>query len=389
MGLFDTNDLNMDWSFDPQYVDYNPSQGLLGGISDLQGAGSAQMGVGGDFSTAYRQMLDPGSDYYKRMFGELSKSVGDTTATANLGMNKTLASRGVGGGGMAHLLGSANMNTAGESMRKGFGDIQNIGLGHAGTFGGIASGAYGSAGDIFGKAGGLLQGIDSMSLTADMSNAETFNAYQQYLRESQWNTMVQNQNAQDARTNQWIGVGGDILGAGLTVGGMMAMGPAAPAKMAIACIPEGTEIDVPNGKTKIEDLRAGDEIIGYDGHTIDLMQKHEYKEDPKVKRFLKFTFDDDSTVDLCDMHRIEEIRSKHYKVGDAINNKIVKSIKWCSGVNRSYDLLTEDRGYRISGIPVNSMIEEMMKLTNLISQSVSAGEKNGGYLDINFEGIGV
>ena len=27
---------------------------------------------------------------------------------------------------------------------------------------------------------------------------------------------------------------------------------------------------------------------------------------------------------------------------------------------RSYDLLTTDSGYRISGIPVNSMIEEMV-----------------------------
>jgi hypothetical protein len=29
------------------------------------------------------------------------------------------------------------------------------------------------------------------------------------------------------------------------------------------------------------------------------------------------------------------------------------------GIKRSYDLLTEDEGYRIDGIPVNSMIEEM------------------------------
>ena len=30
------------------------------------------------------------------------------------------------------------------------------------------------------------------------------------------------------------------------------------------------------------------------------------------------------------------------------------------GVQRSYDLLTTDRGYRINGVPVNSMIEEML-----------------------------
>jgi hypothetical protein len=30
-----------------------------------------------------------------------------------------------------------------------------------------------------------------------------------------------------------------------------------------------------------------------------------------------------------------------------------------NGVSRSFDLLTDDAGYRIGGIPVNSMIAEM------------------------------
>ena len=29
------------------------------------------------------------------------------------------------------------------------------------------------------------------------------------------------------------------------------------------------------------------------------------------------------------------------------------------GVERSYDILTEDSGYQVGGVPVNSMIEEM------------------------------
>ena len=41
-----------------------------------------------------------------------------------------------------------------------------------------------------------------------------------------------------------------------------------------------------------------------------------------------------------------------------VKEKIVE-IKWYDGVKRSYDLLTEDKGYRISGLPVDSMIEEM------------------------------
>ena len=98
------------------------------------------------------------------------------------------------------------------------------------------------------------------------------------------------------------------------------------------------------------------------------MQKHEYKENPEMKRFLEITFDDRDTVNLCDMHKLNGTRSKYYNVGDMINGKEIVKIKWYDGVKRSYDLLTEDYGYRISGVPVNSMVEEMMKLVNLIKE---------------------
>ena len=55
------------------------------------------------------------------------------------------------------------------------------------------------------------------------------------------------------------------------------------------------------------------------------------------------------------MHRIKGIRSK-----DITENVISKKIY--GGVKFSYDLLTEDLGYRINGVPVNSMIEETAEL---------------------------
>jgi len=120
MGLFGyPDDIQQDFSFDPSYASYSPSSGLLRGIGDLQDTAGKQKRLGGEFSQAYRQMLDPGSAYYQRMFGELRKGVGDTAAQTRVGMNQALASRGVGQGGMSSLLGSATMNTAGEQMRKG------------------------------------------------------------------------------------------------------------------------------------------------------------------------------------------------------------------------------------------------------------------------------
>ena len=38
---------------------------------------------------------------------------------------------------------------------------------------------------------------------------------------------------------------------------------------------------------------------------------------------------------------------------------MVTEIEVYRGVERSYDILTEDSGYQVGGVPVNSMIEEM------------------------------
>ena len=151
---------------------------------------------------------------------------------------------------------------------------------------------------------------------------------------------------------------------------MQVGGTVAAAKAPTMCIPEGTKIDTPEGRTKIEDLKTGDDVIGYDGEPVTLMQKHEYDENPEIKRFLRIYLKNGDTVNLCDMHRIDGKRSKEYNVGESINGKEIVHIKWYKGVNTSYDLLTEDKGYRISGVPVDSMIPEMMQLINFLESEV-------------------
>lgn len=134
----------------------------------------------------------------------------------------------------------------------------------------------------------------------------------------------------------------------------------APMKLMFLCIPEQTPIDTPNGPRPIELIRPGDKVIGFEGHPVRVLQIHGYMEDPTVKRFLNIEFENGAKVRLCDMHRIDGIRAQHVKIGDRINDQTVKSIKSFDGVQRSYDLLTEDSGYRIADLPVNSMIEEML-----------------------------
>ncbi len=99
--------------------------------------------------------------------------------------------------------------------------------------------------------------------------------------------------------------------------------------------------------------------MGYEGEAVRVLQVHAYVEDAEASPFLSIEFENGAVVDLCGMHRIANIRAKHVRAGDILNGQTVKAVSSFVGVVRSYDLLTEDAGYRISGLPVNSMIEEM------------------------------
>lgn len=134
----------------------------------------------------------------------------------------------------------------------------------------------------------------------------------------------------------------------------------APIKLMFMCIPEHTPVDTPNGSRPIETVRPGDEVIGFNGDPVRVLQVHAYDEDPASQRFLRIEFENKAIVQLCDMHRIDGIQGKELQPGDSIAGQTVKSVTPFGGVERSYDLLTEDAGYRISGLPVNSMIEEMI-----------------------------
>ena len=145
------------------------------------------------------------------------------------------------------------------------------------------------------------------------------------------------------------GLIGPLVGAAL---------PYAGAKMYFACIPERTAIDTPSGPRPIEVLQPGDSVVGYGGDAVRILQKHSFLENPQTV-FLSISFDDGSKVELCRMHRLAGIPARQIYVGQSIAGRQVTKVETRQGETRSYDLLTEDRGYRIQGIPVNSMIEEM------------------------------
>ena len=152
-------------------------------------------------------------------------------------------------------------------------------------------------------------------------------------------------------------------------GMMQAIGTIAMVKVAFSCIPEGTVIDIgeeSNVGVCIEDLKPGDVIAGYYGNPVQVLQKHEYLEGfykGDKNRFLTIIFSDGEEVNLCDTHRVMNTPSGELNIGDKVGTRTVADILRYGDVTRSYDLLTSDnKGYKISGIPVNSMIEEMARV---------------------------
>ncbi|MDF1657627.1 MAG: Hint domain-containing protein [Verrucomicrobiales bacterium] len=159
-----------------------------------------------------------------------------------------------------------------------------------------------------------------------------------------------------------FGSGCGLIGAGVATAGVAASTAIAlaPIKLMFMCLPEGALIDTPGGSQAIETLKAGDLVIGYDGEPVRIQQIHGYLEDPENSEFLEIGFSCGASVDLCTMHRLGGIRAKELKLGDVVvGGHSIVSIRPYQGVERSYDLLTEDAGYRVAGIPVNSMIVEM------------------------------
>lgn len=131
-------------------------------------------------------------------------------------------------------------------------------------------------------------------------------------------------------------------------------------KLQFGCLPEGTRIDTADGTVKIEDLETGDMITGFHGSTVTITQIHQYQEAPATSHYLTIHFSNGSTVSASPRHRIDGTPAASLKVGDSCGSQTVTRIEVLNGVSRSFDLLTGDPGYRIGGIPVNSMIEEML-----------------------------
>lgn len=131
------------------------------------------------------------------------------------------------------------------------------------------------------------------------------------------------------------------------------------AKLQFGCIPQGVLIDTPSGPVAIENLKSGDLIVGFEGKPVEITQIHQYREDPATSRYLTIHFANGAKITASPRHRIAGVAAVDLNLGDTCALQIVSRIETVHSVSRSFDLLTEDSGYCIEGIPVNSMIGEM------------------------------
>lgn len=142
-------------------------------------------------------------------------------------------------------------------------------------------------------------------------------------------------------------------------------------KLKFGCLPEGSMVDTVNGPVRVESLNAGDTVTGFGGGQVQIRQIHQYREDPASSRYLTISFANGSQISASPRHRIDGTPAQQLKVGDLCGGQAVTRIEVLRGVARSFDLLTQDPGYRMGGIPVNSMIEEMLSL--LVRKGISPG----------------
>ena len=124
----------------------------------------------------------------------------------------------------------------------------------------------------------------------------------------------------------------------------------------------GTQcIDTPNGPKPVKDLKGGDAVIGYNGEEAFIVQACSWNQDP-TRTFLTITREDGSAFTVCDDHKILGIPAMEWAEGADMAGSRIKSITASSGLLTSYDIMTNQGGYQIAGVPVNSMIPEIIRL---------------------------
>ena len=153
---------------DPNTIRENMLQGMpTEEFSDLAGEYGSQAGQQfGMQNQLFGQgmgLMQGTSPILQAMRQQQSQQLGDIGAQQSMQQNRALSARGMGGGGLAGVLGSKNASALGEQSRQGLLGIQKYGLeagsamtGQAQGFGQIGMQGLGGQGNALGSLGAMM-----------------------------------------------------------------------------------------------------------------------------------------------------------------------------------------------------------------------------------------
>lgn len=320
-----------------------------------------QAGIMGMYGDLYKQFMPKGItdtessiiDQYKTDLVRLQQRQAGVLAPEDIRQSQQAAREAYGARGQVMGRGAIGAEIMGrENIRQQREDQARAGM--QASYGNIMNMANLQTGNIFSPIGNLMSNtFNPLSPYAGDVYGTNVNAQlAKEIAQKNYDAAVRSAELSGAATKSASNT--SLFGDLLKVGGSV--------KIALACMPGYQCIDTPNGPVPIQDLRGGDYVIGYDNTVKRIEQLCSYVENPETE-FLEFTLADGGKITVCGPHKILDIPAREWLVGAEMNGVPIVSIGKVTGVTTSYDLLTDVGGYRIAGVPVNSMIPEMIVQT--------------------------
>ena len=328
---------------------YNQQQGLQSYLGSANPIAGTIMGN----TSALQQGLNQQAQYQSGLAGQ--------------NINTAYAQRGALGSGAA-------ANAAAIGMAQPFADVQNqIGQSQVNQVGSLLNNSLGQqyGNSQYGAGYGLNYGNMGLSAGSQGLNANLSGQQSNLQAQLQQMGLAQQPYLQGMgnQTNMYgsnIGYAGQGLGILGTYGNPMYQqnpsgldqfsqllgslsSAAGTVKSIAACMPPNAKIDLPNGKKKrITQVKPGALVVGYNGKPVRVISVVKHTEMWTGKnKFLQW-ISAYGVVRLCDAHIIEGRTMREYMGKIA---KVMKTPKY------SYDLITEDGGYRMASFKVQSMMK--------------------------------
>ena len=320
-----------------------------------------QSGIMGMYGDLYKQFMPKGItdtessviDQYKTDLARLQQRQAGVLAPEDIRQSQQAAREAYGARGQVMGRGAIGAEIMGrENIRQQREDQARAGM--QASYGNIMNMANLQTGNIFSPIGNLMSNtFNPLSPYAGDVYGTNVNAQlAKEIAQKNYDAAVRSAELSGAATKSASNT--SLFGDLLKVGGSV--------KIALACMPGYQCIDTPNGPVPIQDLRGGDYVIGYDNTVKRIEQLCSYVENPETE-FLEFTLADGGSITVCGPHKILDIPAREWVVGSEMNGVPIVNIGKVTGITTSYDLMTDVGGYRIAGVPVNSMIPEMIVQT--------------------------